>query len=136
MPALKPPSDPKALLVEMDARIKVRDIREWERLKRQVEIQWWESGLLALLFISGLGMMVTIAKLVPRDNPLLYGFILTWFGLFVLAVICSIEFLVLKFRALRRMHEETARHQDELQATLKAIRDYLEAREAADDRSR
>ncbi|MCB2156188.1 hypothetical protein KQI84_15025 [bacterium] len=124
-----PPRDPKQLLVEMDARIKVRDIREWEKLKHQVSIKWWESGLLLLLFLSGLGILVTIAKLVPRDNGLLYAFILVWFGLFVLAVIACLEFLVLKFRALRRMQTEMNRHLLDQEKAMKAIRDYLEARE-------
>ncbi|MBX3729496.1 MAG: hypothetical protein KF858_09960 [Candidatus Sumerlaeia bacterium] len=128
-----PPSHkPRTLLAEMDARIKVRDIREWERLKRQVEIKWWESGLVALLFVSGVTVLVTVAKLAPGHNEVLYAFVLGWCGLFVLTLIGCIEFLVLKFRALRRMHEETARHYEELHTSLKAIRDYLEAREEAD----
>ncbi|MDK2972468.1 MAG: hypothetical protein PWP23_2223 [Candidatus Sumerlaeota bacterium] len=128
-----PPShNPKSLLAEMNARIKVRDIREWDRLRRQVEVKWWESGLVALLFVSGAGLLVTVAKLAPRHNDLLYWFIIGWCGLFILTMVACIEFLILKFRALRRMHEATAKHDEEFQAALKAIRDYLEAREAAD----
>jgi len=124
-----PPRDPKKLLVEMDARIKVRDIREWDRLRRQVEVKWWESGLVALLFVSGVGIMFTIGKIIPSDNELLYGFILTWAGLFVLTLIACIEFLLMKFRALRRMQEVSTRHIEEMEATVKAIREYLEARD-------
>lgn len=124
--------NPKTLLAEMDARIKVRDIREWEKLKHQVEVKWWESGLLALLFISGIGVLVTIANLVPDQNELLHDFILGWCIVFALTLIAAIEFLILKFRALRRMHQMTVRQIDDLNKAMKAIRDYLEAREQAD----
>ncbi len=133
MTDIPPPRNPRKLLAEMDARIKVRDIREWDRLKRQVEVKWWESGLLALLFVSGAAMMVTIAKTVPDDSALLRNFIVAWCGLFVLTLLACIEFLIVKFRALRRMHESTTRTLDEHQAALKGIRDYLEAREEPDE---
>lgn len=131
MSQLRPPRDPKKLLVEMDARIKVRDIREWDRLRRQVEVTWWESGLLALLFVSGVGILFTIGQLVPSEVGLLYWFVLFWAALFVLALIACVEFLILKFRALRKMHEVTARRLTQMDDTLKAIREYLEAREDA-----
>src|SRR5690606_3924300 len=104
---------------------------EWERLKNTVAVKWWESGLLALLFVSGGAMMVTIAQLAPKDSPLLRWFIVLWCGLFVLTLLACIEFLILKFRALRKMHETTTRQLEEQQAALKGIRDYLEAREDA-----
>lgn len=118
--------------MEMDARMKVRDIREWENLKRRVELKWWESGLLALLFISAVGALVTVAKLVTVENRLLYGFIIAWCGLFILTLVACVEFLITKFRALRRMHELTSRQLDDIQESVKAIREYLEAREEAE----
>lgn len=129
MTTVPPPRDPKKLLVEMDARMKVRDIRHWDRLKRQVEIKWWESGLIALLVVSGIGMMVTIWKLTTDHNDMLRAFIATWCGLFLLTLVGCVEFLIAKFRALRAMHDRTVQMLEEQQATLKAIRDYLEARE-------
>lgn len=134
MTEFPPPRDPKQLLTEMDARIKVRDIRKWESLKRQVEVKWWESGLVALLFVSGAGMAVTIYKLVPADNWLLRAFIVTWCVLFLFTLLACIEFLIFKFRALRSMHERTAEMLEEQQAALRAIREYLEAREDAGGR--
>ncbi len=128
----QPSRNPKTLLTEVDALIKVRDIREWENLKQQVSVKWWESGILAVLFLSGLGTLITLYKLVPDNSPLPYEFVLLWFGLFTLTLLGSIEFLILKFRALRRMHETTSRIIDDQQATLKALRDYLEAREEAE----
>jgi len=127
----RPPRDPRQLLIEMDARLKVRDINERERLRRAVETRWWEPGLLAVLFVSGIGVVFTVLQLVPAGNSLLYGFIVFWILLHVVTVILCVEFLSQKFRALRRMHSRTVRVLDEHQAALKAIRDYLEAREEA-----
>ncbi len=125
----RPPRDPRQLLVEMDARLKVRDIREREHLRRVVDTHWWEPGLLALLFVSGVGVTVTVMQLVPDGNRLLYGFIVFWILLHLATVIACLEFLSHKFRALRRLHARTMRQMEEHQAALKAIRDYLEARE-------
>jgi hypothetical protein len=94
-------------------------------------VKWWESALLTLLFVSGSALMITIAQLAPADNDLLRWFIVVWCGLFVLTLLACIEFLILKFRALRKMHETTTRMLDEQQAALQGIRDYLEAREEA-----
>jgi hypothetical protein len=125
----RPPRDPRQLLVEMDARLKVREIREADRLRRAVDTRWWEPGLLAVLFVSGIGVVFTVLQLVPAGNELLYGFIVFWILLHVVTVILCLEFLSHKFRALRQMHARTTRVLDEHQAALKAIRDYLEARE-------
>jgi len=129
----RPPRDPRRLLAEMDARMRVRDIREIDRLRGQAVPQWWEPVLLAVLFLSGVGMIITIAKLAPRDTPLLYEFILFWCGLFVLASVGTIEFLYLKFQALRRLHENTLRILEEHDHSLQAIRNHLEAHPAVPD---
>lgn len=124
------PHDPKRLLREVNAAIRLRDIEEWHRLRDAVAFQWWESILLALLFISGVGIIVTIAKLIPDQPRLLYYFILGWSVLWILTLIACVEFLILKFRALRRMHEITERHLhkidediEELHRGLKSIAD-------------
>ena len=66
--------------------------------------------------------------LIPRDVPLLYYFILGWAGLWVLTLVSCVEFLIGKFRALRRMHEVTDRLMrrmevdlDEARAALKTL---------------
>ena len=129
MSKFPPPHDPKKLLAEIDARMKVRDVREWEKLKRKVEVQWWESALLALLFISGCTMVITVGAVMEDMNPILRGFIVAWSALFIVTLIACIEFLIMKFRALRRMHEETIRHIEKLDDTVLAIRNFLEARD-------
>lgn len=97
--------NPRKLLREVSAVTRLRDIREWADLKEAIAPHWWESVLRAMLFISGLGMMATVFELAPQDPPLLHGFIVTWAALYVITGIACVEFLMAKFRALRRMTE-------------------------------
>jgi hypothetical protein len=122
-----PPRNPKALLAEMDARMRARDIREWERLKRQVAQRWWEPTLRLLLFVSGLGCTVTLVHMLRTFDTGYESFILLWGGLLIVAVLASVELVILRMHALRKLHEETTRRLEEQEQTLKAIRDYLEA---------
>ncbi len=124
------PRDPKRLLREVGASIRIRDIEEWGRLREAVEIKWWESALVALLFISGVGILVTISQLIPAKNPLLYKFILAWSVLWILTLITCIEFLVIKFRALRRMSEISDRLMKSLLEDLRGLEARLEEIEA------
>ena len=57
------PRDPGRLLKEVDAAIKIRDIEKVQHWRERIELQWWESGIVVMLFISGLGFMITIFSL-------------------------------------------------------------------------
>ncbi len=124
-PNVRYPRDPERLLREVDATIRIKDIQEWQRLRERVEIQWWESALIALLFISGIGILVTIAMLIPREPAALYYFILAWCALWILTLITCVEFLIQKFRALRRMHEVTDRMLRRIEGDAEAVRVVL-----------
>lgn len=97
--------DPKTLLREVDAAIKIKDISKIHRYRDQVELKWWESGIVLLLFISGLGFMITIYKLIPHTTTALFWFVFFWFALFTMALIATIEFILLKIHALRQLYE-------------------------------
>ncbi len=116
------PREPHRLLREVSAAIRLRDIEEWQRLRDSVAIQWWESALVTLLFISGVGIIVTISQLIPRQTPLLYYFILAWCVLWILTLISCIEFLINKFRSLRRMHEITERTLHQMHSDIEELR--------------
>jgi hypothetical protein len=58
-----------------------------------------------LLFISGLGFIITIFKLIPRDNAPLFWFVFFWFLLFVLTLVAAVELVLTKINALRALHE-------------------------------
>ena len=121
------PHDPQRLLKEVDATIRIKDIQEWHRLREVVAIKWWESALIALLFISGIGIIVTVAELIPSRPSLLYYFILGWSVLWILTLITCVEFLIQKFRALRRMHEITDKLLHRFEAELQGFQAALRA---------
>lgn len=108
------PRDRDSLVREVDALIRISDIQTIHRYRDQMENKWWEPAIVALLFISGLGFVLTIYKLIPAQEPLLFWFVFGWFALFVLTLIASIEFLLLKISALRRLHEVHTRVIDQL----------------------
>ena len=99
------PYDPKRLETEVSAVVKIKDIEELYRLKEQVSVKWWETGLILLLFASGFGFILTVSKLIPVSQPVLYWFSLFWVVAIILTLIGCIEFLIAKFRALRRLYE-------------------------------
>ncbi len=119
------PKDIKDLETELDAVVKMRDIEELYDLKDRVSIKWWETGMVLLLFGSGFGFILTASRLIPLVEPFLYWFSLFWVGAIVLTLIACIEFLIAKFRALRRLYETQTRiitrHENELAAMRKDI---------------
>lgn len=94
---------------EVDAAIKIRDIGELQRCRDSLEVKWWESAIVVMLFISGLGFIITIFKLIPSQNSALFWFVFFWFILFVLTLIAAVEFLLAKINALRRLYEINTR---------------------------
>lgn len=102
------------LVKELDALIRLYDVTELHRLREKLEPKWWESGLRVLLFVAGFGFVVTIYKLIPSDSPLLFGFVFGWFFVFVITLLGSIEYLLLKIRALSRLYEWQTRVVDHL----------------------
>jgi len=99
------PYDPKNLEAEVSAVIKIKDIEELYELKERVSIKWWETVLILLLFASGFGFILTVSKLIPISQPFVYWFSLFWGVAIILTLIACIEFLIGKFRALRRLYE-------------------------------
>lgn len=97
------------LVREIEALIRLYDVTELQRLREKIEPKWWESGLHLLLFIAGLGFIITIYKLVPAQSPLLFGFVFGWFLVFILSLLGTIEYLIVKVRALTRLYEWQAR---------------------------
>ncbi len=93
------------LLTEVDALIRLYDVKEHQRLREQLQGQWWESGLRILVFISGLGLLITAYKLIPHDSQLLFGFVFSWVFLFVITLLAIVEHLLHKIRALCRAYE-------------------------------
>ena len=103
------PNDPQRLLREVDAAIKIKDIKNVIQYRDRVQLKWWESAIIILLFMSGLGFVLTIYKLIPAGNPALFWFVFLWFVVFVVTLVATIEFLLAKINALRQLYEINAR---------------------------
>jgi hypothetical protein len=99
---------------EVNALIRLYDVTELQRLRASVEARWWEGGLRILLFVSGLGFIITAYKLIPHHNPILFWFVFSWVVLFVLTLLGLIEYLIFRIRALSRLYEHQARLVDDL----------------------
>jgi hypothetical protein len=98
------PRDRETLLRELDAAIKIRDIERVQRWRDRVELKWYEAGIVLLLFISGLGFVITIFKLIPHNNAQLFWFVFFWFLLFTITLVAAVEFLLAKIHALRQLY--------------------------------
>ena len=109
----RPSREPKMLLREVDAAIRAKDVKRLYEFRDKLERHWWEPGITALMFISGLGFIITIYKLIPNSNALLFGFTFFWFAFFVLTLFATIEVLQTKINALRMLYEILAREIEE-----------------------
>ena len=116
------PRQPKELEAEIDAIIKIKDIKELYRLKDYLAVKWWESGLIILLFASGLGFFLTAIRLIPVQEPFIYWFSLFWFAAILLTLIGCIEFLIGKIRVLRSLYEIQTRLLTSMQKDLEGLK--------------
>ena len=119
------PYDPKNLAAEVSAVTKIKDIEEMYELKEKVSIKWWETVLILLLFASGFGFILTVSKLIPISQPFVYWFSLFWIVAIILTLIACIEFLIAKFRALRRLYELHTRILEGMQKEIVEIKKHL-----------
>ena len=103
---------------EVEALIRLYDVRELQRLREQIEDRWWESGLRVLLFITGLGFIITVYELIPRQSAPLFWFVFGWVLLFILTLLGLIEYLIYKMRALCRLYALQLRLLDHLSQSL------------------
>jgi hypothetical protein len=98
------PRDPEVLSSELAAINRIRDLEKLQQLNEYISTKWWETGLVLLLFVSGFGFILTVSKIIPTENMTIYWFILFWVVSIVLSIILCIEFLLSKFRAIRKLY--------------------------------
>lgn len=112
--------DAEAMSREVFATIKVKDITEYYNLKEGLFFRWWEMMATALLFIGGLGFIVTTLYLLPPKNPQLYlRFLAFWAILLSFALIAMLEIILRKVRIISRMLWFHDRFIQELQKCIK-----------------
>jgi len=126
MSELLPPRDPKLLLTEMTARIKIKDIKRLYELRDRISVKWYESGLVGLLFVAALTFLAVVVKLIPEPNPLIRNFVVGSCVALILIITAILEFLLRKFSALRTLYEQQSRLIEELDKELAKLRQQLE----------
>lgn len=109
------PRDLDQLTREVDASIKVREIREWERLRHGLRAGWKETFLLAGLFAFSIGLAATVIFGLPQENKRLYYFMVLWILGFAVMLTLSIAFLIRKLRVMRRIMELSIRRMERLE---------------------
>jgi len=125
MSDLLPPRDPKMLLREMTARIKIKDIARLAKLRDRVTVKWYESALVGLLFVASLTFLAVVLRLLPRPHPLVYYFVAGSSIALILIVTAVLEFLLRKFHAMRRLYEHQSRLIEELDKELAQLRHQI-----------
>ena len=117
----RPPRDPQRLLREIDTAVKLREIREWEALREGLEVRFTEFSVLAGVFCFSLALILTLIFALPQENEAAYYTVLLWSVGYILATVVTLEFLIRKFRILRRITELNNRRIERLEKQLAAM---------------
>lgn len=116
------PPDKDSLLREINARIRIKDIKSFYQLREQVSIKWYESVLILLLFVSTLGFLTFVALLLlhsgSKANALLERAVLIWCIPLVLTFVLTIEVILSKMNSLRKLHELASQLLEDIQKQL------------------
>ena len=115
------PRDPQRLLREIDTAVKLREIREWEALREGLEVRFTEFSVLAGVFCFSLALILTLIFALPQENEAAYYTVLLWSVGYILATVVTLEFLIRKFRILRRITELNNRRIERLEKQLVAM---------------
>ncbi|MCX7765745.1 MAG: hypothetical protein N2246_03450 [Candidatus Sumerlaeia bacterium] len=114
------PRDPESISREVQATLKIKDIQNYYRLKERLATKWWEFLVMTLLFVAGLGFIVTTLYLLPPKNLQIYfRFLMFWAVMLVLALIGTLEILITKIRTLHQLMNYQQRLITDLQNYLK-----------------
>ncbi|OPZ17360.1 MAG: hypothetical protein BWZ10_01219 [candidate division BRC1 bacterium ADurb.BinA364] len=108
------PSDKERLLREVDASIRIKDLRRLDHLNEAVDFKWWESALILLMFLCALGFIITalVALDAEQSRPetlgMLRKILLGWTIPLVFSFVFVCEMTLLKLRAMRRLTRFTS----------------------------
>jgi hypothetical protein len=140
-------SSREELLQELDARVRIKDIKAVYDLKDALQLRWWEPLLKMLVIVAGIGFAVTFIHLLdrgvdvlaaldertqgpglhPETAKLVFWFIAGCFSVMLIAGLVSLEILLARIAAMRRLHEIELKVIEHLQAEMEEMR----AREGA-----
>jgi hypothetical protein len=98
-----PPRNPDEIARQIDADLAAQEAKELLQLHRQLRLGVVEILILAGLFAFGIGMVATVIMSLPQENEALYRFKLLWILGFLGSVVLALNFLIGKFRVMRRL---------------------------------
>lgn len=124
--------DPRKIARDIDAQMAADEVAEWLKVGRTLRFRWFEVLLLSGLFAFGIGVGATIVYAVPVWNELLYRFMVFWLLGFLVVVIFCFEFLIRRFRALRRFYELNLRRVERLEERVKELEAKTASKASAD----
>lgn len=122
------PRDPAQIAREIDATIGVRNIREWANLKDALAVRFGEMCLLAALFVFALGLILTLIFALPQEDEGIYNIWLLWTCGYITITVFAIEFLLRKFRTIRRIIELNLRRAEKMEKQIARLQKALDAR--------
>jgi hypothetical protein len=142
----------EALLQELDARVRIKDIRAVYDLKDAIAFKWWEPLLKMIVLLAGVGFAVTAVHFLDRsidlygalaaESPgraldsqalkMIFWFIAGSFALMLVAGMISLEVMLMRVSAMRRMQEIQLRVIENLQAEVEELRGLIRPGTAPD----
>lgn len=108
------PRNKDELIKEVDLRLRLTDIRKMYDTKYRLAPKWWEGIILLVLFASALGLLASLVQYARATGTMIDNWLIFWFGLMVLTIVFSFEFLLIKIYALRRANEVVVRILEDL----------------------
>jgi hypothetical protein len=130
------------LLQELDARVKIKDIQAVYDLKDALRYRWWEPLLKMAVLLAGICFAVTFIHLLNRgvdligaldaesETPglsrdsvkLVFAFIAGSFSIMLVSGLLSLEILLARLAAMRRLHEIELNIIEHLQGEVESLR--------------
>jgi hypothetical protein len=93
------------IIQEVEASIRLRDIKEWNDLQESLAPTFTEYGIRAVLFTLSLGLILTLIFVLPQENETAYYLWLFWGCGTLLAFLFTLDYMLRKFRVMRRVIE-------------------------------
>lgn len=93
------------IIQEVEASIRLRDIKEWNDLQESLAPTITEYGIRAVLFTLSLGLILTLIFVLPQENETAYYLWLFWGCGTLLAFLFTLDYMLRKFRVVRRVIE-------------------------------
>ncbi len=130
------------LIQELDARVRIKDIQFVYDLKDAIALRWWEPLLKMIVLVAGISFAVTFIHLLdrgvdvigaleglsekpglsPQSVKIVFAFIAGSFSVMLVTGLVSLEILLSRVSAMRRLHEVELKVIEQLQTEVETLR--------------